>query len=59
MLSSTGFLTKGGYILRPVVDLFATAVAPPVSTYRLVVVGEFNTVIVDLGLYDLSGQFRI
>ena len=32
MLSSTGFLTKGSYILCPVVDLFAATVATPVST---------------------------
>lgn len=59
MLSSTGLLAKGGHILGPVIDLFAAAIAAFIGAHRLVVVEEFNVVIVDLGLYGLTRQLRI
>ena len=59
VLGGTGLLAEGGHILGPVIDLFAAAITALISTYRLVVVEEFNVVIVDLGLYSLTRQLRI
>ena len=59
MLSGTGFLAQSGHILGSVVDFFAVAIAAFMGTHRLVVVEEFDMVIVDLGLYCLSRQLRI